>query len=255
MIESAAAPRPLITVVAPAFNEQECIAEFVAEIIAEIEEHVGRLGRSYELIVVDDGSTDGTLAILEKVARKTPLLKIVALDGNGGQSVALAAGIAHARGEFIALTDADMQSDPADIGRMLDFLQSHANCACVVGVRKRRSDSWLRKISSRLANWCASRITRDSVSDAACSLKLFRSHVLARLPLFRGAHRFFATLVRMDGGQVAEMEVNHRPRLKGRSKYGSGLGRTFVALRDALGVRWLIDRRLHYEIRASRSER
>jgi dolichol-phosphate mannosyltransferase len=237
---------PRCTVVAPAHDEEECIAAFVAE----VEHHLAARGEPYELVVVDDGSADGTAAILAALAAERPALRVVTLARNCGQSAALAAGIAAASGDLIALTDADLQNDPADLVRMLALLSDHPGWECLAGVRRRRHDSWIRRLSSRIANWCAARITRDRVCDAGCGLKLFRRPVLEQLPWFRGAHRFLTTLARMQGATVVEVEVGHRPRLKGRSKYGHGLGRTFTALRDAFGVRWLMDRHLPGEVRS-----
>jgi glycosyltransferase involved in cell wall biosynthesis len=235
----------LLSLVAPAYNEEESISAFVAEACAALD----RIGRPYELICVDDGSSDGTGAILRSLRAQYRALRPVTLERNSGQSAALAAGISLARGGIIALADSDLQNDPADLEHMLLVLEGAPAWDCVVGVRASRRDSWLRRVSSRIANWCAARITRQRFRDAACGLKVCRAQLLRRVPLFRGAHRFVAQLVAMEGGRVIEVPVNHRPRRAGRSKYGSGLGRTFVALRDALGVRWMMDRKIRVQAR------
>ena len=233
----------VISLVAPAYNEQECIEEFVREADAELR----KLGRSYEIVVADDCSTDGTRDMLVRLKAAYPSLRVLRLLRNQGQSGAFAAGIRAARGDYIVLIDADLQNDPADIGRLLAALEGPAQPACAAGRRARRQDNLIRRLSSRLANRVRVWITGDPVRDTGCSLKAFRAEYAKRLRLFRGLHRFFTTLVRMQGGAVVEVEVNHRPRPRGAPKYGQGLGRTFTALRDAFAVRWMQSRCLHYE--------
>jgi dolichol-phosphate mannosyltransferase len=245
---SAASPslaRPTLSVVAPAFNESESIEEFVHETCRKL----NGLEAPYELICVDDGSTDDTWEKLTRLCHQHPALRPAALEKHCGQSAAVAAGTAVARGDVIAYIDADLQNDPADIERMYRMLCERPEYACIMGLRTHRQDDWLRRISSRIANWAAQQITGDEARDAACGLKLCRGDCARRLPYFRGAHRFISALVKMDGGRVLETAVNHRPRLRGHSKYGSGLGRTFVALRDALGVRWMRDRKIQYVLK------
>jgi glycosyltransferase involved in cell wall biosynthesis len=237
---------PTLSVIAPAFNEQESIEDFVVEVCRNLDGS----NEAYELICVDDGSTDQTSRVLSELQQRFPRLRPAAFERNQGQSAALAAGVALASGRYIALTDADLQNDPADIVRMLRMLLEEASVDCVVGVRAQRRDTWLRRVSSKIANAIGRWITKAQVRDGACGLKVCRAELLKRVPFFRGAHRFIATLVMLEGGRVREVEVNHRPRLRGESKYGSGLGRTFIALRDALGVRWMMDRRINYTLRA-----
>ena len=245
-------PLPALSVIAPAFNEQESIEDFVVEMCQHLEAlaSVGTAGRvGYELICVDDGSSDQTFTRLLELQVRFPRLRPIALDRNHGQSAALAAGVAVAQGEIIALIDADMQNDPADVGRLFSMIQAQADLDCLVGVRAQRRDTWLRRISSKIANRIGRWITGEYIRDAACGLKVCRAPLLKQVTFFRGAHRFLATLVRLEGGTVHEIDVNHRPRAKGESKYGSGLGRTFVALRDAFGVRWLKDRKIRYRLK------
>jgi dolichol-phosphate mannosyltransferase len=245
-------PLPALSVVAPAFNEQESIEDFVVEMC----QHLDALGSAgatdragYELICVDDGSSDQTFTRLLELQRRFPRLRPLALDRNHGQSAALAAGVAAAQGEVIALIDADLQNDPADVGRLFSMLRDQAAVDCLVGVRAQRRDTWLRRVSSKIANRIGRWITGEYIRDAACGLKVCRAPLLKQVAFFRGAHRFLATLVRLEGGTVHEIDVNHRPRIKGESKYGSGLGRTFIALRDAFGVRWLKDRKIRYRLK------
>lgn len=239
-----------LSVVAPAYNEQESIGDFVAEMC----EVLGATGAPYELICVDDGSSDDTWQTLLGLRARFPTLRPAALEKNSGQSAALAAGVSIARGAFIGLIDADMQNDPADLAKMLQMLTERSDLDCFVGVRAERRDNWLRRISSRIANAVGEWITGEAIRDAGCAVKVCRAEVLKRVGFFRGAHRFLATLVKMEGGRVEELLVNHRPRQKGVSKYGSGLGRTFVALRDAFGVRWLMDRKIRYAIQPLQSD-
>ena len=234
---------PELSLVAPAYNEEECIEEFVREADAELK----KLGRGYEIVVADDCSTDGTRDILLRLKASFPSLRVIRLLRNQGQSGAFEAGIRAARGGYIVLIDADLQNDPADIGRLLAALEGPEQPACAAGRRARRQDNLIRRFSSRIANRVRVWITGDPIRDAGCSLKAFRAEYAKRMRLFRGMHRFFTTLVRMQGGKVVEVDVNHRPRLRGAPKYGQGLGRTFTALRDAFAVRWMQSRCLQYE--------
>ena len=236
------AGRPYVALVAPVYNEEECIEEFVREADREL----AKLGRDYEIVCVDDGSKDRSQQILLGLKREFPCLRVVALEGNHGQSAAFDAGIQFARAEIIVLIDADLQNDPADIGKLLAALEKQ-NAACACGCRANRKDTWMRKFQSKIANTVRIWITKDAIKDTGCSLKAFRADVLKRCKLYRGMHRFLTTLIRMEGGTVVEVDVNHRPRHKGTPKYGSGLGRTFTALRDALAVRWMQKRYLLYK--------
>ncbi len=231
-------PQVALSLVAPVYNEKECIEEFIQEADGELK----KLGRSFEIVCVDDGSSDGCEKLMVSLKQKYPSLRVISLVGNHGQSAAFEAGIKYALGEVIVLIDADMQNDPADITKLLEALESPEKPACAAGRRAKRQDNWLRKISSRIANLVRYWLTGDNIRDTGCSLKAFRGETLKRLKLFRGMHRFFTTLIRLEGGSVVEVDVNHRPRTLGTPKYGMGLGRTFVALRDAFAVRWMKSR-------------
>ena len=227
-----------ISLVAPVFNEKECIEDFLHEADTELK----KLGRSYEIVCADDCSTDGTREILIKLKQAYPNLRIVRLVKNQGQSGAFEAGIRESRGEYIVLIDADLQNDPADIGKLIAALEGPEKPACAAGRRAQRQDNFVRKVSSKIANRVRIWLTNDPIRDTGCSLKAFRAPYAKRMKLFRGMHRFLTTLVRMQGGGVVEIDVNHRPRPKGTPKYGQGLGRTFTALRDAMAVRWMQSR-------------
>ncbi|MCW8132227.1 MAG: glycosyltransferase family 2 protein [Planctomycetota bacterium] len=234
---------PYVTLVAPVYNEKECIEEFVQEADREL----AKLGKPYELLCVDDGSKDGSREILIGLKKTYPSLRVVGLQKNTGQSAAFDAGIRFAKGEIIVLIDSDLQNDPADIAELVAVLEGPEKPTCAAGRRANRKDTWFRKIQSKIANGVRIWLTGDPIKDTGCSLKAFRGEVLKRCKMYKGMHRFLTTLIRMEGGTVVEVDVNHRPRSKGTPKYGGGLGRTFVALRDAFAVRWMQSRYLLYK--------
>jgi dolichol-phosphate mannosyltransferase len=232
---------PKLSVVVPIHNEAESLPVLHEELTAALKDFAGGV----ELVLVDDGSTDGSLEILRALERDDSRVRLVALDGNHGQSAALAAGFEAARGEFTVTMDADLQNDPADIPHMLALL----NEADVVnGVRVRRSDGFTRRISSRIANGFRNWMTQESVTDVGCSLRVMRTSYLKRVRPFQGMHRFLPTLLRLEGARVIEVPVTHRPRRFGQSKYGIG-NRLFVGLVDVFGVRWLQRRALRWRER------
>lgn len=232
----------MISVVIPVHNEQGNIAPLLAEIEAA-------LGRSaMEVVAVDDGSTDGSADELRRLRAEREYLRVVSLRRHAGQSAALAAGLDVVRGDTVVLMDSDGQNDPADVPGLLELLESDPFCVAVVGYRVRRADSLWRLIQSRVANGVRNWLTGDYIRDTGCSLKVVRTAALRRIVRFDGMHRFFPTLLRREGGKVLEAPVSHRPRLAGKSKYGMR-NRGTVALRDAMGVRWLRLRTLDYEPR------
>ena len=223
---------PELSVVVPLYNEEENLPILVGE----IEGAIAPLGLRHELIFVDDGSTDGSLAALEALAGSRPALRILRHRKNAGQSAALAAGFRAARGAIVVTLDADLQNDPADIPRLLAKLDEGYDA--VSGVRRNRRDTWTRRVSSKIANGVRNWATDESVTDVGCSLKAYRRPFLEHLPMFTGMHRFLPTLVRWNGARLAEIDVNHRPRLHGVAKYGIG-NRLFRALADLMAVRWM----------------
>lgn len=231
-----------LSVVLPVFNERDNLAPLLDEL------HAALGNRRYEIIAVDDGSTDGSLDQLSRQRRDRPALRVIALQQRSGQSAALAAGWAVARGEVVVMLDADGQNDPADVPALLDRLQTDPRLAAAAGYRVRRLDSRWKRAQSQIANAVRNWITRDSVRDTGCSLKAARRDVLGSLPRFDGMHRFLPTLIRLQGGVVVEVPVSHRPRRSGRSKY-TARNRAVTALRDALGVRWLRRHALRYTVR------
>src|SRR6185436_635864 len=235
---------PEISLVIPVYNEEENLPV----LHGEIREAMAGIDRPWEVIYVDDGSTDRSPAVLAGLAREDPHVRILRQRRNSGQSAALDAGFRFARGEVIVTLDADLQNDPADIPRLLERIGDHD---VVSGVRARRQDSWVRRISSRIANGIRNRVTHESVTDVGCTLRAARAEYLRRIPVFNGMHRFLPTLLRMEGARVTEVPVNHRPRLHGEPKYNIR-NRIWRALLDLFGVRWLqtrwVDRRISEEI-------
>ncbi|HXU32876.1 MAG TPA: glycosyltransferase family 2 protein [Thermoanaerobaculia bacterium] len=239
---------PELSLVVPVYNEEENLAPLVREIAAVLEP----AGQTYELLLVDDGSTDGGPAAMAALGEADPRIRVIRLKKNSGQSAALDAGFRFARGRIVVTLDADLQNDPADIPRMLAEL-SRADVVC--GIRANRRDTWVRRVSSKVANGVRNRLTHEHVTDVGCTLRVCRRELLHDLPMFTGLHRFLPTLLKMQGGRVVEIPVNHRPRLHGVAKYGIG-NRLWRALADLFAVRWMqkrwIDRRLAEEVHVER---
>ena len=233
-------PVASLSAVVPVYDERENLAPLVQELRRALE----ALGIDFEILLVDDGSRDGSFEVLTQLAGRVPELRVLRLDANRGQSAALCAGFAAARGDAIVTLDGDLQNDPADIARLLGQL---AESDMVAGVRRERHDGWLRRASSRVANAVRSAVLGDGVVDTGCSLKLFRRELAAGFPRFAGMHRFLPALVQIQGGRVVQLPVNHRPRRSGCSKYGIG-NRLFRGLVDLGGVFWLQRRALRSRV-------
>jgi dolichol-phosphate mannosyltransferase len=232
---------PAISVVVPLFNEEENVPILQAELMAALS------GLDYEIIFVDDGSVDQTV---ERIAFK-PQIRLIQFERNAGQSAAMYAGLQSARGGTAVLIDGDLQNDPADIRKLLAEIERGADLVC--GYRAQRKDTFVKRISSRIANFVRSRFTKDGVRDTGCTLKAMRRECIGALLPFKGMHRFIPALVKGAGYRLVEVPVNHRPRKFGQSKYGLG-NRALRATTDMFGVRWLLSRRLDYK-RRSDSER
>jgi len=242
-----ASGEPEISIVIPVYNEEENLPVLAEEIRAAMAP-VEASGRPYEVVLVDDGSTDTSPAVMAELARQDGHIRILRQRRNSGQSAALDAGFRHARGEIVVTLDADLQNDPADIPRLLERMDGFD---VVSGVRAKRRDTWVRRASSKIANGIRNRVTHESVTDVGCTLRAARIEYLRRIPVFNGMHRFLPTLLRMEGARVTEIPVNHRPRLHGQPKYNIR-NRIFRALGDLFGVRWMqtrwVDRRLAEEV-------
>jgi len=224
-----------LSIVIPAYNEERNLPVLVEE----IDRALFPLGLRYETLLVDDGSTDGTLAVAQQLAQEAPRRRVLHLKRNSGQSAALDAGFRHARAPILASLDADLQNDPADLPKLLEKLEEGWDV--VSGIRTRRSDGWVRRVSSRIANGVRNRVTHESVTDVGCTLRVYRRAFTDRLPMFTGMHRFLPTLLRLAGARVTEIPVHHRPRLHGEAKYNIR-NRIWNALCDLLAVRWMQSR-------------
>jgi dolichol-phosphate mannosyltransferase len=222
---------PLISVVVPVRNEAPNIAPLIAEIRAAL------AGIAHEIVYVDDGSDDETPAALAQEAAEAPLVRRrhrVAC----GQSAAIVTGVRAASGTWIATLDGDGQNDPADIPALLARAQAETGLVLIAGHRTRRRDSAVKRMSSRFANALRSFLLRDATPDTGCGLKLFTREAFLLLPAFDHMHRFLPALFIRAGGRVISVPVNHRPRLRGTSKYGT-LDRALVGIVDLAGVAWL----------------
>lgn len=226
--------RPEVSIVVPMYNEEEN----AAACHADITEAMTEAGLRYEVIFVDDGSTDGTLAALREVTAGDGRAVVVELRRNFGQAASMAAGFETARGDVVVAMDGDLQNDPSDIPALLETLERPPGYDVVSGWRKERKDGLMRRIPSRMANALISFMTGVHLHDYGCSLKVYRREVLRDVRLYGEMHRFIPALVRWVGGRVTEIPVGHRPRTAGRSKYG--LGRTFRVLLDLVTVKFML---------------
>jgi glycosyltransferase involved in cell wall biosynthesis len=233
---------PELSAVVPVYDERENLERLVTELVPRLEAS----GRTWEVILVDDGSQDGSSEVLDRLAAERSGLRVLHFARNAGQSAAFDAGFKAARGRIVVTLDGDCQNDPADIPRLLSALETGPYDAAV-GYRLRRADGTVRRIASKIANAVRNRLSGDDIIDTGCSLKAFRREALADLKLFTGMHRFLPTLLRMEGFTVVQVPVGHRPRAAGASKYGV-LNRAFRAFVDLLVVRWMKRRRLSYEV-------
>ena len=226
--------RPLLSVVVPVFNESENVVPLAEEIFGSLQS----LGEGIEVIFVDDASTDETVSLLSRL--DVPGLKVVRHRRNAGQSAAVASGFQHATGDWIATLDGDGQNDPADIPAMYR-LAVKEGVDCVTGVRAKRRDTRLKRVSSKIANRFRNAITGDQVTDSGCGIRIIRRSALREITVFNGMHRFLPTLLRGQGFSVLEHAVNHRERTRGVSKYGVH-NRLWRGIRDCFGVRWYLQR-------------
>ena len=224
---------PDLSVVIPVYNE----APNVAELCRELSDTLGAWGRPYELVFVDDGSTDETFELLAGLQAADARVRVIRLRRNFGQTAAFAAGFAHARGGYIATSDGDLQNDPRDLPAMVDRLEQGADLVC--GWRKDRKDPFLsRRLPSMLANQLISWATGVRLHDYGCSLKVFRADVVRSMRLYGEMHRFLPAIASEFGVRIEEQVVNHRARKAGRSKYG--IGRTVRVLLDLVTVKFLL---------------
>jgi glycosyltransferase involved in cell wall biosynthesis len=226
------AERPELSVFLPVYNEQENLLPLHAKLVESLE----ALGRTYEIIYVDDGSTDGSLSKLRDMASRDQRVRVVALRRNYGQTAAMSAGIDQARGRILIPMDADLQNDPADIGRLIEELEEGYDV--VSGWRKDRKDKFLtRRLPSMLANFLISKISKVPLHDYGCTLKAYRREIISEVRLYGEMQRFIPIYASWAGARVAEIPVAHHPRRAGRSKYG--LSRTLKVVFDLITIKFL----------------
>lgn len=223
-----------LSVVIPVLNEAGSIGLLVDEVCSCL-----GTALDYEIIVVDDGSSDSTPEVLQASRQQHPRLRVLRHASRCGQSTAVISGVQAARAPWIATLDGDGQNDPADILKLYRAMdRSPDETLLVAGYRRRRRDTWLKRVSSRIANTVRAAVLGDATPDTGCGLKLFSRATFLALPQFDHMHRFLPALVQRLGGTVMSVEVHHRPRQRGTSKYGLH-NRLWVGIVDMLGVRWL----------------
>ncbi|MEM7709208.1 MAG: glycosyltransferase family 2 protein [Pseudomonadota bacterium] len=224
---------PDVSVCVPIFNEEESVGPLHDAIVTALE----TMDRSFEIVLVDDGSRDDTIPRLEAIAADDPRVVIVRFRRNFGQTSAMQAGIDHARGRYVVTMDGDLQNDPADIPMMIDKLEEGFDL--VVGWRMKRQDKFLtRKLPSKMANWLIGKVTGLPIRDNGCSLKVYRAEVIKRVPLYSDMHRFIPAMAIPMGARVAEVGVRHHARQFGESKYG--LSRIFKVILDLMVIKTLL---------------
>jgi glycosyltransferase involved in cell wall biosynthesis len=231
---------PDYSLVIPVFNERDNLLP----LLKNIREAMSAVSDSYEIIFVDDGSQDGSSQVLDKIKRENSICRLIVFDRNYGQSSALAAGFKAAKAGIIITLDADLQVDAREIPRLLEKLKDFD---MVCGNRGRRSDSMLKRLSSRFANAAVKSLQTRNIRDVGCPLRVFRSDIIQNFVYFDGMHRFLPILAEMAGFSLVEVKISHAPRVYGKTKYSirNRIRRAFI---DLLGVRWLKKRRLKYHV-------
>lgn len=235
--------QPELSLVIPVYDEAENLPPLLEEIRAALEP----AGRSFEVLLVDDGSRDRSWEVIRAAADADARVRGLRFAENRGQTAAFAAGFRAARAPLTVTLDSDLQNDPADIPAMVAALEE-AGADVVLGIRSNRRDNLVRRLSSRIANAYRRWRTADDTVDTGCSLKVFRTELVRDMPLFTGMHRFLPTLARLQGARkIVQRPVNHRPRLHGQAKYGVW-NRLWVGLADVSAVRWMQKRHLGYRV-------
>lgn len=233
-----------ISIIIPMFNEEENVEALLNEIYSTMDASI-----TYEVIVVDDGSTDFTLQKLKAISHSRPLV-IIHHAKNSGQSTALVSGAKKAQYRWLVTLDGDGQNNPADIIKLYKLCQAKLDLAqpfVILGNRVKRHDTWFRRVSSRIANTVRGWLLNDNCNDTGCSLKMFPTQLFLSIPHFNHVHRFLPTLFKRQGALIFNVEVDHRPRMKGVSKYGLH-NRLWVGIIDLFGVFWLSKRPCNPEV-------
>ncbi len=234
-----------ISLVIPVYNEEENLPI----LHREIRDALKGVSCDLEILLVDDGSTDSSLAVIKELSSQDPAIRYISFARNCGQSAAFAAGFQEVEGDVVVTMDADLQNDPRDIPVLLAEYENGADM--VIGWRAKRKDTWVKRMASKFANGVRNTLSRETVRDTGCSLKILRADMARRIPMFTGMHRFLPTLMKMQSAIVTEVRVNHRPRKHGVSKYGIW-DRAFSALYDLFAVRWMQKRYIQYQIKERR---
>jgi glycosyltransferase involved in cell wall biosynthesis len=230
-----------LSIVIPIKNESENLSLLMADLLAVLAQ--GR--ETYEIIFIDDGSTDCSCQVLEQLQLQSPVLRAIRFDRNYGKTAALSAGFEQARGDTIIIMDGDRQNDPLDIPHFLKALEEGHDIVC--GYRIKRSDNWFRRLQSRIANRIRNLFTHDGVHDSGCGYQAMRRECLKKIRLYSGMHRFLPCLFQMEGFSMAQIPVRHHPRMAGVSKYPfwRRLRRAGI---DLIAVRWMLSRRIAYRM-------
>jgi glycosyltransferase involved in cell wall biosynthesis len=232
-----------LSIIIPIKDEEENIEPLSDEVTNALAD----FKKNWECIWVNDGSIDGSMEALRALNRRDPRHTVLSLKHNYGQSTAMVAGFRAARGALIATLDGDSQNDPADLPMLIKKLES-GDFDMVNGYRHKRRDTIVRKISSKIANNFRTRLTGESVSDVGCSIRVFKRECLDNIPVFEGMHRFLPTLIHMKKCKITEVPVNHRPRIKGKTKYGIN-NRLWVGLVDTFAVKWFRSRLILFDVK------
>lgn len=233
----------LYSIVIPIYNE----ADNIIPLLEEVEWVMHAYPHLWEIIFVDDGSTDAGPQILEKLTKSKPYVRAIHLRKNYGQTSALAAGIRAAHGTWVISLDGDGQNDPRDIPLLIQTAQEAPECDLVSGIRRFRKDPWYKRMIGKMANSVRQSVLKDKTQDTGCSLKIYRRSCFDKIPLFNGMHRFMPALFQIEGFRTKEVVVHHRERKRGKSKYHL-FNRGSALFFDLLAVAWMRKRRLSYEV-------
>jgi glycosyltransferase involved in cell wall biosynthesis len=229
-----------ISIVAPVYNEEENLPILVSQLV----DVLTPLAKSYEMIFVDDASTDRSRSVLKEMLPRVPQIRVLGFRKNCGETAAGAAGLKAARGDVVITIDADLQNDPKDIPMLLGHLGEYD---MVTGWRQKRDDSWVKRVTSKIANRIRNALSGETIRDSGCTYRAYKRECLENIKLYKGMHRFMPTLVKMEGFRVIEVPIAHHPRQFGVSKYTTW-NRMWRAFVDLLAVRWMKSRHIHYEI-------
>lgn len=237
---------PQLSVVVPCHNEEGNLEQLVSE----IRQTLSSMSQTYEVVLVDDASTDGTWNLLQRLGEVDPRIRGMRFATQGGQSAAMWAGLQHARGEILITLDADLQNPPSEIPRLLAALEGW-DCVCGSRVMARSAgDTWIRRVSSKIANAFRAALTQDGISDSGCCFRALRRACVQPLRFFKGAHRLLPALLLLEGFRVKEIHISHRPRGAGHTHYGVW-NRLIKSLPDLFAVRWMKSRHIRYHIVAT----